>query len=144
MTDRTELPLKSAQLAAKGSAVLQRRLKIAQERFAGRMREISERAAKQLSSAPATPWGWWQAGAEYAVDFAQRSILFWDTLRQRGNNYVEHERAGKPPLLSFEHETVLDGRTLARPVNYALVRIVPPAGVTIDAERRPYIIIDPR
>src|SRR5512139_2246000 len=144
MKDRTELPLKSAQLAAKGGAVLQRRLKIAQDRLAGRMREISERAAKEISNPPATPWAWWQAGTEYAVDFAQRSVLFWDTLRQRGNNYVEHERAGKPPLLNFEFETVLDGRTLARPVNYALVRIVPPAGVTVNDASRPYVIIDPR
>jgi pimeloyl-ACP methyl ester carboxylesterase len=39
---------------------------------------------------------------------------------------------------------VLDGRTLARPVNYALLRIIPPARVTVDAKRRPYIVIDPR
>ncbi len=30
------------------------------------------------------------------------------------------------------------------PVNYALVRIVPPKGVTIDPKRRPFVIIDPR
>ena len=30
------------------------------------------------------------------------------------------------------------------PVNYALVRIVPPEGVTVDPKRRPYVIIDPR
>jgi hypothetical protein len=52
--------------------------------------------------------------------------------------------AGKPPLLVFEYETIVDGRTLARPVNYALVRIVPPAGVKIDETKRPFIIIDPR
>ena len=39
---------------------------------------------------------------------------------------------------------VLDGRTFERPVNYALVRIVPPEGVTVDPKRRPYVIIDPR
>jgi pimeloyl-ACP methyl ester carboxylesterase len=39
---------------------------------------------------------------------------------------------------------VLDGRTLQRPVNYALVRIRPPQGVTVDGTRRPYLIIDPR
>ena len=27
---------------------------------------------------------------EYAVDAAQRSILFWDVMRQRGNQYREH------------------------------------------------------
>ena len=37
----------------------------------------------------------------YAVDWFQRCVLFWDTLRQRGNNFLAHERAGKPPLLAF-------------------------------------------
>ena len=65
-------------------------------------------------------------------------------MRQRGNNFVEHTQAGLPPVLHFDYETVVDGRTLERPVNYALVRIVPPEGVTVDPKRRPYIIIDPR
>ena len=39
-------------------------------------------------------WQLWTSGARYAVDFAQRSILLWDTLRQRGNNYLEHEQQG--------------------------------------------------
>jgi pimeloyl-ACP methyl ester carboxylesterase len=90
------------------------------------------------------PAGAWQACAGYATDWWQRWVLFWDTLRQRGNNFLEHERAGKPPLLAFDYETVLDGRELARPVNYALVRITPPPGVTVDETKRPFIIVDPR
>ena len=45
----------------------------------------------------------------------QRSILFWDTLRQRGNNWIEHEKAGKPPLLHFEWEMIADARGFERP-----------------------------
>src|SRR5688572_7606417 len=134
----------SVTLAAKGSTLLQKRLKIAQDRFTGRVREIYEAQQKEQAAQPLTPWAFWQSSYEYALDFAQRSVLFWDTLRQRGNAFVEHEREGKPPLLHFEHEPVLDGRTLARPVNYAIVRIVPPAGVTVDPKRRPYVVIDPR
>ena len=74
----------------------------------------------------------------------QRCVLFADTIRERGNNYLDHERAGKPPLLVFDYETIVDGRELARPVNYALVRIVPPEGMTVDDAKRPFIIIDPR
>jgi pimeloyl-ACP methyl ester carboxylesterase len=80
----------------------------------------------------------------YAVDWTQRWILAWNALRERGNNFLEHERAGLPPLLHFEYETLIDGRTLERPVNYALLRIVPPAGAAIDPAKRPYILIDPR
>ena len=87
----------------------------------------------------------WQAWASYATDFAQRSVLFWDVLRERGNNYIEHIKEGAPPLLAFEWEIIADeGRTFERPVNYALIRIVPPAGVKVTPDGRPYIIVDPR
>jgi pimeloyl-ACP methyl ester carboxylesterase len=85
-----------------------------------------------------------QAWASYATDCFQRGVLFWDTLRQRGNNFLEHERAGKPPLLDYDYEMVVDGRKLERPVNYALVRIIPPGGVVPDEDKRPFVIIDPR
>ena len=75
---------------------------------------------------------------------AQRSILFWDTLRQRGNNFIEHERAGEPPVLHFDYEMLMDARKFERPVNYAIVKTIPPPGVTVGPKRRPYIIIDPR
>jgi hypothetical protein len=32
---------------------------------------------------------------EYAVDAAQRNVLFWDTLRQRGNEYRRRNAAGR-------------------------------------------------
>src|SRR5260221_12389892 len=86
----------------------------------------------------------WQAAWEYYVDAAQRSILFWDVMRKRGNVFLEHEAAGKPPVLAFEHEMVLDGRSLERPVNYFLVRIVAPPDVSTDPRKRPFVIVDPR
>ena len=39
---------------------------------------------------------------------------------------------------------IIDGRKLDEPVNYALVRIIPPKGVEIDLNRRPFIVVDPR
>jgi hypothetical protein len=90
------------------------------------------------------PWDLWQTQYEYTVDLAQRSILFWDTLRQRGNNWIEHERAGEPPVLHFDYEMLMDARKFERAVNYAIVKIIRPPGVTVDPKRRPYVIIDPR
>jgi hypothetical protein len=81
---------------------------------------------------------------EYWIDSCQRSILLLDALRQRGNNYVDHNARKAPHVLSFDPEIVLDGRTLPRPVNYVLVRIVPPSGTTVDRRKRPFIIFDPR
>lgn len=81
---------------------------------------------------------------EYWVDAWQRSILLLDVLRQRGNNCIEHNARKAPNVLSFDAELLLDGRTFPRPVNYALVRIVPPTGVAIDPKKRPFIVFDPR
>jgi pimeloyl-ACP methyl ester carboxylesterase len=81
---------------------------------------------------------------EYMCDAAQRSILFWDVMRQRGNQYRERLAETVPHVLEFAVELVMDGRELDRPVNYGLVRIVPPKGVVIDPARRPFVVIDPR
>lgn len=62
----------------------------------------------------------------YALDALQRYALTLDVLRQRASNDQAHEAAGTPPVLNYEHELVVDGRTLARPVNYQLLRILPP------------------
>ncbi|EJL56459.1 poly(3-hydroxyalkanoate) synthetase [Rhizobium sp. CF122] len=81
---------------------------------------------------------------DYALDAAQRSVLFWDVMRKRGNQYRAHAEATAPHVLSFTPEIVLDGRTFERPVNYALVRIVPPDGIEVDQTRRPFVVVDPR
>ena len=81
---------------------------------------------------------------EYWRDTFERSILFLDVLRQRGNNYVERTEETAPHVLTFKAEVLIDGRTLPRPVNYALVRIVPPDDTVIDAKKRPFIVFDPR
>src|SRR5882757_10196014 len=70
--------------------------------------------------------------ADYWVDAWQRSILLLDVLRQRGNNSIEHNARKAPNVLSFEVELVVDGRSLPRPVNYGLVRIIPLQGTSVD------------
>ena len=47
-------------------------------------------------------------------------------------------------VLSFGHEILMSGRSLPRPINYALSRIVPPPGVVIDPHKRPVVVVDPR
>src|SRR6187551_2811120 len=135
----------SHDLSTKVSLVFQKRAKIAQDQFTEAVkRAYEENGVAELLTNPAAAARMWTDALSYAVDSAQRSILFWDTMRQRGNNFIEHTRQGFPPMLHFKYETVLDGRNFAKPVNYALVRILPPEGVTIHADRRPYMIVDPR
>src|SRR6201985_2204980 len=81
---------------------------------------------------------------EYMVDAGQRSVLFLDIMRQRGDQYREHVAQTAPHVLSYAAELIIDGRNLHQPVNYALVRIIPPKGVEIDLERRPFVVVDPR
>jgi Protein of unknown function (DUF3141) len=69
----------------------------------------------------------------YIRDAFERSVLFLDVLRQRGNDYLEQSSRTAPHVLNFEFKLLVDGRTLPKPVNYALVEIVPPADVTIAA-----------
>ncbi|MEI2774171.1 MAG: DUF3141 domain-containing protein [Candidatus Competibacter sp.] len=103
-----------------------------------------------------------QQMADYWVDSWQRTLLFWDTLRRRSNQYFEHKAQAVPNVLHFGAELVLDGRTFERPVNYGLVRVKPPEetgkpatkyGLVrtnqleetgIDSKKRPFVVVDPR
>jgi pimeloyl-ACP methyl ester carboxylesterase/tellurite resistance protein len=78
---------------------------------------------------------WIKDLTEYWVDAAQRTILFTDILRKRGNVYLDHLHEGQTPVLVFDYETVMDGRTLGRPVNYALVRILDRRGTAADRRK---------
>lgn len=112
---------------------------------------------------------WFTAACNYLVDAWQRNILFADTMRKRGNMYLEHARFGHPPVLVFDYEMVLDGRIFEKPVNYSLIRILErrdhqKSAVPSDSEsnlerrsvtniekpsaadrfKRPIVVIDPR
>jgi pimeloyl-ACP methyl ester carboxylesterase len=89
-------------------------------------------------------WPGFGAVQEYWLDAWQRSILTLDILRERGNTYLEQSAKEVPHVLEFKAELVRDGRTLDRPVNYVLARIVPPDGTKIDPTKAPVIIVDPR
>ena len=85
-----------------------------------------------------------QAMTEYMVDAAQRCVLFADVMRQRGDEYREQIAKDAPHVLQYQVELIVDGRKLERPVNYALVKVVPPAGVVVDPIKRPFVVVDPR
>ncbi|HTP97895.1 MAG TPA: DUF3141 domain-containing protein [Casimicrobiaceae bacterium] len=136
---------RSQDIATKVSLLFRKRAQFARERFTHRLAAAADdNGTGELVTDPSARAKLWTDWYGYAVDATQRSILFWDTIRQRGNNFLAQNQAGLPPVLHFDYEIVVDGRKLRRPVNYALVRIVPPEGVTVDPKRRPYVIIDPR
>jgi len=119
-------------------------------------RKTSGMPAKQ---APNAPFAWpgtaatgsantalqaWGPVGEYMTDAMQRTILFWDVLRQRSGQYYAQKAKAVPNVLSFDAEPVLDARTFAKPVNYLLVHIRPREGVAIDLMKRPFVVVDPR
>src|SRR6478609_2404509 len=112
--------VRSQEVGAKVAAVFNKRMQIANDKFTKR---VSEAFADVAPNSPGgqtpsiDPMGWYH----YAVDATQRSIIFWDTLRQRGNNFIENSAEGLKPVLHFDYETVLDGRGFDKPVNYALL-----------------------
>jgi len=93
---------------------------------------------------PVTTSSFMASWPEYAVDAFQRSVLFLELLRQRGEAEIEITSRPMATVLSFDHEVLMDGRSLSRPINYALSRIVPPRGVVIDPRKRPVVVVDPR
>ena len=82
--------------------------------------------------------------SEYLIDASQRTVLFWDAIRKRGNQYLEQSAKTTPHVLEFDYEIVLDGRKLKQPVNYTIIKITPSEGTVRDERKRPFVIFDPR
>ena len=82
--------------------------------------------------------------AEYITDAWQRSVLFTDVMRQRGNQYQRHMSKKAPNVLSMKAEVILHGHDLPHPVNYVLTRITPPKSKPHDPFKRPFVVVDPR
>jgi pimeloyl-ACP methyl ester carboxylesterase len=99
---------------------------------------------EQPAGLGAAPPGIFASAFEYLVDSRQRSVLFMDVMRQRGEQYREHLSETVPHVLNYEVELIADGRNLKRPVNYGLVRVKPPAGIEIEPTKRPFVVVDPR
>lgn len=98
----------------------------------------------QQATLPGNPWELAQAATSYAVDAWQRTILYADVYFQRGDQYRAHLQERVPHVLDFPGELVMSGQDLPRPVNYAMVRILPTADQPVDEEKRPFVVVDPR
>ncbi|HET9025546.1 MAG TPA: DUF3141 domain-containing protein, partial [Burkholderiaceae bacterium] len=93
---------RSQDISTKVSLVFRKRAEVAQRNLNDALKKAYEGSGvghikADVQSATHT----WNDWVSYAVDTAQRSVLFLDTMRQRGNNYLQHVAAGQPPLLHF-------------------------------------------
>ena len=49
-----------------------------------------------------------EAWSEYLVDSVERAVLFWDVMRKRGDIFLENAERGKPPVLIFDHDVLIE------------------------------------
>jgi len=80
----------------------------------------------------------------YLVDAFQRRVLFLDLLRRRGNEQIDISSRPTATVLRFASKAIMSGKSLPRPMNYTLSRIIAPEGVVIDEAKRPVVVVDPR
>ena len=101
---------------------------------------------RSQSTEPAAAYalGPFAAAMEYMVDAAQRSRLVHGRDAPEREPVSRASRRDRAARARLSAEVVVDGRSLERPVNYALARIVPPKGVIVDPARRPFVVVDPR
>ena len=91
-------------------------------------------------SAAANSNAWFQ----YLNDAYQRSAIFLDILRQRGDQQAEMAARPMASVLRYNQEQVKSGYSLPRPINFSLSRIVPPQGMRTNPRKRPVVVGDPR
>ena len=106
--------------------------------------ELLSKSASESQPSAASSGNLLTAWPDYLVDAFQRSILFLELLRQRGNEQAEITSRPMATVLRFDHDVLMSGHTLPRPTNYSLSRILPPSGITVDPSKRPVVVVDPR
>ena len=94
MPNQVESMDQSGQLAREINEVYARRAQAAQERFSERMQKALD--AHLPAPMMKAPWEIWQDWFQYSTDFAQRSLMFWDTLRQRAITMWSTSRPDNP------------------------------------------------
>lgn len=141
--NETEVLNNLAHRLSEASALHAQKIQTSLANFHANLSEQGQHMSQKLK-AELADGSWLTQAQAYWVDALQRTALTLDTLRERGNNDLAHEAAGTPPVLAYDHELVIDGATLPHPVNYQLLHILPPKGVTVYEWKRPYMIIDPR
>ena len=77
----------SHDVSAKVAQLLQTRTRLALARSNERAQQARAQVAG-LTTSPTLLWELWAGGARCGVDFAERFIILWNALRQRGNKYL--------------------------------------------------------
>ena len=88
MNQLTEQLAQGTKLQRKIGEVFRKRVDGARERYNARLKEAFGAHVAPLASSPANMAALGASGNDYLTDVAQRAIIFWDTLRQRGNQFT--------------------------------------------------------
>ena len=82
--DAVKQVAKSYEISTKVAQLYQKRTKVAQQHFGDRLAKAYADCAADLGEKPVAPMQAWSHWYEYATDFAQRWLLFWDVMRAGG------------------------------------------------------------
>src|SRR5258708_19559574 len=83
------------------------------------------------------------AFSEYVRDVWERSILFLGILRERGNQHEDMLARGVTSVLIYDSELVMRGDDFPHPINYSLLRIIPPHLADIHTPTPPLFVLHP-
>jgi len=73
--------------------------------------------------------------------FSIFNFQFYDRIYDRRRSTVGFVPGyNAPDVLKFDYKLLSNGRSLPEPVNYGLVKILPPKGVAIDNRKRPFVV----
>ena len=86
----------SLSVSTKIFRVFQKRAQLAFERFNERWRKAMDANPAPPEMTPLSFWKNWIEGRDYMIDLLQRSVLFWDTMRERGDNFLAQRESRRP------------------------------------------------
>ena len=135
---------RSHDVATKVTGIVQARTRLALERYSERVKTSVRAAGRRVEGASAVAVGVVDRRAQYAVDFAQRSILLLGHAAPARQQLPRARAAGSAAGAALRLRNG-HGRAPARaPGQLRAAAHRSAEGVTVDAKRRPYVIIDPR
>ena len=101
---------RATQISRGVANTLERRMRSAIERYTGRLRKAGTRLPRRFVDAENAARPVAGRVGITAIDASSARCCSGTRCAQRGNNWLAHEAAGKPPVLHYEYEMIADAR----------------------------------
>ena len=105
---------RSLQISRSVASLYSRRVREATDAYVAHVRKAQAEYLEASAAPRYMPQQALRDWTEYATDFTQRSILFWDTLRQRGNNWICTRCQSHPSRVTLNNPAGLPSSSTTR------------------------------